>query len=130
MKINIKATNIELTPSISDYVEKKLSALSKHLEKDHADAVAHVEVGKSTQHHRSGNIFRAEVHLIGTGLDLYAFSEQEDLYAAIDIMKDEIMQSLVQTKDKAETLTRRGARIIKDAMKGFRNSFKNFRKKS
>ena len=122
MKINIKGTGIELTPAISEYVNKKLSVLTKHLEKNHEEVVVQVEVGRSTQHHKSGNIFKAEVHLIGGGLDLYAVSEQSDLYAAIDLVRDEIVHSLIQTKGKEETLARRGARIIKDAMRGLGQS--------
>lgn len=129
MKINIKATGIALTPAISDYVQKKISSIEKYLDKDSTDTVAQVEVGKSTRHHKAGNIFRAEVHLVGAGLDLYAFSEQTDLYAAIDLVRDEVMHSLVQKKGKHETLARRGARLIKNAMKGFADSIKSFKKK-
>lgn len=118
MKINIKATGIELTPAISGYVHKKISSIEKYINKDHADTVAQVEVGKNTQHHKAGNIFRAEVRIIGGGLDLYAVSEQEDLYAAIDIVKDEVVQNLLQSKGKRQTLTRRGAEMMKSVMKG------------
>ncbi|KKW14940.1 MAG: hypothetical protein UY54_C0010G0013 [Parcubacteria group bacterium GW2011_GWA2_50_10b] len=89
MKINIKATGIELTPAIAGYVQKKISAIEKYLPAGAVDLVAQVEVGKSTQHHKSGEVFKAEVHLVGAGLDLYAVSEQSDLYAAIDLVKDE-----------------------------------------
>jgi putative sigma-54 modulation protein len=123
MKINIKATGIELTPAISNYVNKKISSIEKYLAKD-ADIVAQVEVGKSTKHHKAGNIFRSEVHITGAGLDLYAVSEKEDLYAAIDIVRDEMIHSMVQSKGKRETLARRGAEMIKNMMKGFTNSFK------
>lgn len=116
MKINIKATGIELTPAIYDYVNKKISAIEKFA--SNIDAVAQVEVGKSTEHHKSGNIFKAEVHIIGGGLDLYAVSEKTDLYAAIDVVKDEVVQELMHTKTKKETLARRGAQAIKNMMKG------------
>lgn len=121
MKINIKATGIELTPAISDYVSKKISALEKYIK--NSDAVAQVEVGRSTQHHKSGEIFRAEVHVAGSGLDLYAVSEQSDLYAAIDIVKDDIVQNALQSKGKRVTIYRRGARAVKDMIKGL-NFFK------
>lgn len=127
MKITIKATRIELTPAISDYVEKKISTLKKHLDKDYSTALAHVEVGKNTEHHKAGDIFRAEVHITGAGLDLYAVSEMDDLYAAIDTVKDEIVRSTVQLKGKRETLSRKGARMMKYAMKGFsENTVKGF----
>src|SRR3990167_6985227 len=88
MKINIKATGIELTQAISNYAYKKISSIEKYLDKKSGpDLVAQVEVGRSTRHHKTGNIFRAEVHITGAGLDLYAVSAMEDLYAAIDVVK-------------------------------------------
>lgn len=118
MRTNIKATNIELTPAVSDYIEKKLSSIGKYLESG-VDAVAHVEVGKSTNHHRSGDVFKAEVHIVGGGIDCYAVSEKSDLFAAIDIVKDEIESSLMHEKGKRFALARRGARMVKDMMRGF-----------
>ncbi len=120
MKINIKATSMAVTPAIANYVEKKISAIEKYLPAPDQDddVVAQVEVGKSTQHHKAGNIFRAEAHITGRGLDLYAVSEMDDLYAAIDMVKDEITQNALQSKEKRETLTRKGARMMKNMMKG------------
>ena len=118
MKINIKATGIELTPAISSYVNKKISSLAKYLGKSADALVAQVEVGKSTKHHKSGEVFKAEIHLFGVGLDLYAVSEQNDLYAAIDLVKDEIARNISHLKGKRETLSRRGAQAIKNMLKG------------
>lgn len=127
MQINIKGTRIELTPAIYDYVHKKISSIDKYIDRDHSGAIAQVEVGKNTEHHKAGNIFRAEVHITGAGLDLYAVSEMEDLYAAIDTVKDEIVRNASQLKDKRETLTRKGARIMKNVMKGLSdNTAKGF----
>jgi len=122
MRINTKATGIELTPAISSYVYKKISSIEKYLDKGGPEAVAQVEVGKSTQHHRAGNIFRAEVHITGEGLDFYAVEEKEDLYAAIDVVKDEIVRNLLQTKGKRITLARKSAEMMKNMMKGLTDS--------
>lgn len=125
MKINIKATGIELTQAISDYVHRRIGPIEKYLnKKSGSDVVAQVEVGMSTHHHKAGNIFRAEIHLTGVNLDAYAVSEMEDLYAAIDIVRDEIVHNLVHLKGKRETLARRGAGIMKNVMKGIIGSFK------
>ncbi|HEY4528353.1 MAG TPA: ribosome-associated translation inhibitor RaiA [Candidatus Paceibacterota bacterium] len=118
MRINIKATGIELTPSISEYATKKVSMLEKYL-RDNPDVVTQVEVGKITQHHKSGEVFRAEVHITGAGIDLYAANEQADLYAAIDVVKDEVAETLIQKRGRRESLTRRGARRIKDALRSW-----------
>lgn len=121
MKINIKATGIALTPAISDYVQKKISSVEKFLPS--SDVVAQVEVGKSTKHHKTGDVFMAETHLMGAGLDLYAVSKQGDLYAAIDLVKDELVHELTHLKGKKETLYRKGAQMAKNMMKGL-NFFK------
>ena len=127
MKINIKATGIELTVAISSYVQKKIFSIEKYLDKSNVNVVAQVEVGKSTKHHKTGNVFRAEVHIIGDSLDLYAVSEMDNLYAAIDIVKDEIVHNLLQSKGKRQTLARRGAEIMKNMMKGISdNTIKGF----
>ena len=115
--MNIKATGMELTPAISQYAEKKVVSLEKYIKRK--DAVAQVEIGRSTQHHKKGDVFRAEIRITGAGLDLYAASEEADLYASIDMVKDELKETLLQLKGKKETLTRRGAKVIKNMMKGF-----------
>lgn len=115
---------MELTPAISDYVQKRISSIEKYLDKESVDIVAQVEVGKNSQHHKAGNVFRAEVHITGGGgLDLYAVSEMEDLYSAIDVVKDEITHSAIQSKGKKQTLSRRSAEALKDMVKGL-NFFK------
>ena len=143
MKINIKATGIELTQAISDYVYKRILPIEKYLDKKGgSDTIVQVEVGKSTHHHKAGNVFRAEVHITGTGLDVYAVSEMEDLYAAIDVVRDEMVHNVIQLKGKRETLARRGAGMMKNIMKGLsdgtargfswgveRLKFRNFKKR-
>ena len=121
MKINIKATGIELTQAITDYVHEKVSTLEKYL--TNPDSVAEVEVGRTTQHHKSGEVFKAEVHVTGNGLDLYAVSEHSDLYAAIDEVKDEIVRNTVSEKGRRQTLSRRGGQMVKNMIKGI-NIFK------
>ncbi len=122
MKTNIKATGIELTPAITDYVEKKIGSLEKYF-RNNPDVLLQVEVGKSTQHHKHGDIFRAEVHVSGQGLDLYAAAEEGDVNAAIDAVKDDLAHKLMSEKGKREALYRRGGRRVKDMMRNW-NPFK------
>jgi ribosomal subunit interface protein len=126
MKINIKATGIELTPAISDYVYKKVQSVEKFAASTEG-VVAQVEVGKITEHHKSGEVFRAEIHLVGNGLDTYAATEEEDLYAALDKVRDEIVQELTHKQGKKETLTRRGQRAMKGLVKQFPWGLKRFK---
>ena len=115
MKINITATSMELTPAIKEYVEKKVKRLTKFLDGSASTAQASVEIGKTSQHHHTGNVFRAELQVQFHKYDKHirAVAEESDLYAAIDKAHDEIKTELTKIKEKKISLLRRGARKVK-----------------
>jgi putative sigma-54 modulation protein len=121
MNITIKGTNIELTPAIRDYVEKKVGNLEKFISKHGDNALVEVEVGKTTQHHQKGDIFRAEINLslAGNAYQFRADAETTDLYAAIDLAHDEMEVELNRFKGKRESRYRRGAKTLKNLIKRF-----------
>lgn len=116
MKINIKATSMALTPAISDYVQKKLDMIEKHIGSG-PDVVAQVEVAKVTEHHKQGEIFRAEIHITGEGYNIYTAEETEDIFSSIDKVKDEIIAQYTKESGKKQTLARKGGQMIKDIMR-------------
>ncbi len=118
MKLNIKTTNIEMTQSIRDYLDKRLVAFEKFIQGEEAIMVD-VEVGRTTRHHKQGDIFRAEINLHGKGHNLRAVSEKEDLYSAIDEARDEMVRELTAEKDKRTSLMRRGGLKLKNMLRGF-----------
>lgn len=117
MKINTKATGISLTPSISDYINKKVEMLEKFFAGE--EVLVNVEVGRTTKHHKSGDIFRAEIHITAGGEDYYAVVEKDDLYAAIDEVKDEIVHELTSKRKKALRMLRKGGAKIKNLIKSY-----------
>ncbi|HEY4504098.1 MAG TPA: ribosome-associated translation inhibitor RaiA [Candidatus Paceibacterota bacterium] len=124
MNINIKNTNIILTPAIYDYVSRRLEAVKKLLEKD-STAKCNLELARTTAHHKNGDIFRAEVHITAKDRDLYASAEEQDLYRAIDVVRDEILREIRSYKSKRISLIRRGGAKIKDIIKGMWPNQKN-----
>jgi len=119
MQINIKAKNLELTSSINDYINKRIKSIEK-LVKDDSGALFEIEVGRTTFHHKKGDIFRAEINLKFKGESLYASSEKEELYTAIDEVRNEVKSKLLTYKKKRETVLKRGGRQIKDLLKNIR----------
>ncbi len=119
MNKNVQSTNLELTPAIHEYIDKRFSAFDKFISTDPENVKCDVEVAKTTDHHRSGDIFRAEVRLSISGHPFYAASEREDLYSAIDEVKDEIVRAITTHKDKAQTLERKGGLKFKNIIRGF-----------
>lgn len=122
MTLNIKAVEIKLTPAIKLYVEKKFDILKKVLvRQERLDAVlAKVEIGKISKHHHSGDMFKAEAHMKVGRNAFNASAIKEDLYAAIDEVKDELEREIISNKDRAQTLRTRGARKIKKILKGLK----------
>ena len=117
---NIKATNIELTPAISDYLTKKMEMLEKFIDQNDTSTSASIEVGKTTEHHQHGEVFRAEINLLSGGKQFRTVSEEADLYTAIDMVKDEMARVLSSHKNKQQTMFKKGATKIKNLLKGFK----------
>jgi putative sigma-54 modulation protein len=99
MNLNIKATNLELTPKLKEYVQLKMDMLDKYLGKLKVIS-ARVEVEKTTNHHLKGEIYRAEVNLVVAGDLLRVEKTEKDLYKAIDKVKDHLEMVIKKYKDK------------------------------
>ena len=118
MRLQTKATNITLTPEITSYLEKKLDMIEKFVEGEKSEAFMAVELGKTTNHHKTGDIFRAEFTLNDKGKILRSDVETPDLYASMDKAKDEIIRELKNYSTKRRTLFKKGALRLKNIIKG------------
>jgi putative sigma-54 modulation protein len=96
---NIKATNMELTAAIRDYVLERIGGLQNVLQDFH-DLDLDVEVGQTTRGQNKGPIFRAEVNLRLPGTLLRAEETAEDLYEAVDKVKDNLRRQIVDFKER------------------------------
>ena len=99
MQIKIKATNIELTPEIKDYVQEKMDMLEKYLGNVQV-LNCDVEVGMSVGNQQSGKIYRAEANLNVPGDLLRVEKTEKDLFKAIDKVKDHLTRSIRRYKEK------------------------------
>ena len=113
MKIILQATNFNLDDAISDFVHKKIGDLDKILGSANDDSIeARVEVGRTSDHHRKGDVYRAEVNLKMPGRLLRAESENFDLYVAVTEVRDELQRQIRKYKEKTRDESRRDS--IKD----------------
>ncbi len=129
MNINFKATSIELTDAIRDYAEKRIESILKIFGEDAGETVFDVELSKTTNHHKSGDIFRTEITARSAGNQYRVVFVRDDLYASIDEAKDELMRKIVAEKGKSQTLMRRGSKQIKNILKGIGRIPARFRKR-
>ena len=91
MNLSVSGHHLEVTSALRSYVQSKLRRVRRHF--DHViDAHVILTVDKLRQ--------RAEATLHVAGKDLHCESEQEDLYAAIDLLADKLDRQVLKYKDK------------------------------
>ena len=91
MQINLTGHHVEITDSLRNYVDTKFSKLERHF--DHINNV-HVilQVDKVRQ--------IAEAKMNVNGGEIFANSESEDMYAAIDTLVDKLDRQVIKHKEK------------------------------
>ena len=107
----IHAKNIELTPSIEDWINKKMETISRLFKSGEQLTEARVEVGRPSKHHKKGLVFYAEINLKMGGKLLRATVEHVDLRTAIDFARDEIETQIKKFKSKRRDTARKPKRI-------------------
>lgn len=91
MQINLTGHHVDLTDSLRNYVHDKFEKIERHFE--HINNV-HVilEVDKVRQ--------IAEAKLNVNGGEIFANSESDDMYAAIDTLIDKLDRQVIKYKEK------------------------------
>ena len=75
-----------------------IQKLLTHFDPDES-AELHIELGRTTTHHHKGEIFIAEAHLPLSKKIFHLSETDENLYAAIDAIKDALHNALERYKD-------------------------------
>lgn len=109
MDLRLKTTDYEMPSETSAYLYAKLADIGKLLgEADRCE----VEIGRAVGHSQQGRVWKAEIVVLHEGERFRAVAQEESVHAAIDIVKDEILQQLRKNKGRTTTLARRmGARL-------------------
>ena len=92
MNVQVSGHHVEVTQPIHDYVLAKLERVQRHF-----DHVIDINVILSVQKLRQ----KAEISVHLRGKDIHVESDDEDLYAAIDLMMDKLDRQIIKHKQKA-----------------------------
>ncbi len=95
MEILIRGNKVEITESMKGYVKEKLSKLDKYLVDQKAKATVLVKVRGYTQ--------KVEVTIPLKTLILRAEEEQQDFYAAVDLLINKLERQIRKNKAKLES---------------------------
>ena len=102
MNLNVSGHHLEVTPAIRGYVQGKLERVKRHF--DHViDAHVILSVDKLRQ--------KAEITLRVRGKDIHCACEEQDLYAAIDLLVDKLDRQVQKYKGKQGDARQRAEKI-------------------
>ena len=91
MNLNLSGHHVDITPAIRDYVQAKLTRVTRHF--DHViDVTVVLSVDKLRQQ------VTANLHI--RGKDIHAECVEPDMYAAIDALADKLDRAVVKAKEK------------------------------
>lgn len=93
MKISIRGDKVEITKSIKEYIEEKISKLDKYFEKNadiKCSVIVRVKNGNQT----------VEVTVPTSKFTLRAEESHADLYAAVDLIQDKLERLIRKNKTR------------------------------
>lgn len=112
--LTIHCKDFDLTDAIKTYAEEKVKSLEKYLSDDRDISTYNLRLGKTTNHHNAGKIFYAELAIAAPHKHYDAKIEEEDIYAAIDLLKDEMARNIKSYREKQRTVSRHDAQKFKE----------------
>ena len=92
MNLTVTGHHMTVTPSLRGYVQGKLERVKRHF-----DHVIDVNVVLSVEKLRQ----KAEVTVHVRGKDIFVEAENEDLYAAVDLLVDKLDRQILRHKEQA-----------------------------
>ena len=91
MQINISGHHVEVTTALREYVINKLSRLERHF-----DNISAVQVILKVEKPRQ----KVEGKVNVSGAEIFAQSESQDMYTAIDSLADKLDRQIIKHKEK------------------------------
>lgn len=108
--------NIRLTPALRTFVEQKAEKLMRLTKTLGNDVLIRIELGRTTEHHRKGKIFRAEINCDIPGIRvgvLRAEVEHWDLRTAFEQAVEELVRQIEKFRGRLSAKYKKGAREFK-----------------
>lgn len=96
MNISIRGSKVTITDAMKEYAEEKLSKLNKYIE--NADEVSANVIVKIPNH-----LHKVEITIPLKSFILRVEEEQEDFYAAIDVLVDKLERQIRKNKTRLES---------------------------
>ncbi len=111
----ITADTVAVDADLKAYIEKRFKKFDRFVKDGGRDM--YITVSQATAHMRE-NTFRVEVKFKIGQEDFFVTGESDDVRHAVDNAKAELWREVTSSKGRADTLFYRGARSVKNILKG------------
>ena len=99
MRIQIKSENLSVDARLKKYAEDKIFALTKYLGSVSV-LEATVKLATTSKRHQKGDIYVCEISLALPGEVLRVSKTTDDIFKAVDKVKDHLERSIERYKEK------------------------------
>jgi len=113
MILNIRGKNLEVTPAIKEYIEKKIGRLDKYF-KNSDDTKVNVIIKLR------GNKDVIEVTILKDNTVIRAEEMDDDLYTAIDLVSEKLEKQIRKNKEKYNTIKLKSKNKYKEIFTDFK----------
>ena len=117
MRVSIKTTDLELTSNISRHLEKTIKSLDRFVKNMNEVVWVSVEIGRTSRHHKSGKIYRAEIQVHLPGKLMRSEAVSNTIFQAINEVRGDLRRELKQYRGKKTSVQKRGFRKLKKIIK-------------
>lgn len=115
--LQIKGINIDMNEALENYFRERINSLDKYIDPSDESVECDARLSKVADN-RSGEIFKAEVSLHTAGKNYGGESTKENLYEAIDEVREMVARKITSYKDRERSLFKKGALKAKDLLRG------------
>ena len=115
MDIRVKASDYQMTPEVSKYLDEKIAQIETLIGAEADQSRVEADVGRATGHHKhSEYMYFAELQLLRPGWPrLVAKNHEPNVNSAIENAKEELLRQIRHEKKLHARVWRRGGALAK-----------------
>ncbi len=98
--------------------ERKIRLLKKLLANQDEITQVYVELGKESEAHQKGNVWRTQINLDSGGKRYHADATAENIENSITTSVEQLETELRKAKQKRQSMLRRGGEAVKSLIRG------------
>lgn len=119
MELQFKGTHFEIPEALTTRISDKLKKIETLLGDKADEAFVYIELGRETEAHRNGVVWRAEFNIDVEGTRTRAESTKDTIEEASDDALRTLAKEITKIHARRGSVLKRGGSLVKDILRGF-----------